>query len=180
MADTRAGEPPLDPLEDIGLLCQVVATGSSARVLRDLRAAGFADVRVSQGYIFQGLLAGDTTITQLAQRLGVTVQAVSKAVNELVDAGYLERRRDEHDGRARALVMTDRAVTMLAASRRARVAAADEIAARLGERKRRELLRLLRSVSELYGGIDAIAGRRVRPVEDLDDPPADAQPGLTI
>src|SRR5688500_16565965 len=95
------GAPSVAPSDDVGLLCQVIASATSERVLHQLAEAGFDDVRVSHGYIFQGLLAGDSTVTQLAQRLGVTAQAVSKAVTELEALGYLERQRDERDGRAR-------------------------------------------------------------------------------
>jgi len=161
-------EPLVDPADDVGLLCQVVAAATSDRVVRQLTEAGFDDVRASHGFIFQGLLAGDTTITALAQRLGVSAQAVSKTVIELEQAGYLERRRDDHDGRARIIALTERATAMLALSRRSRLAVAEEIAAALGERDSRKLARLLRAVAEQYGGMEAISARRVRPMDVLD------------
>jgi DNA-binding MarR family transcriptional regulator len=158
----------LDPADDIGLLSQVVAAATTDSVLRRLVEAGFADVRVSHGFIFQGLVAGDTTITQLAQRLDVSAQAVSKSVTELVEAGYLERRADDQDRRSRIIALTDRATSMLAVSRQARLAVAAEIAGRLGATDTRKLTRLLRDVAEHYGGIEAISRRRVRPVNGLD------------
>jgi DNA-binding MarR family transcriptional regulator len=157
--------PLLEPEDDIALLCQVLASATSERVLRELAAAGFTDVRASHGYVFQGVLAGDTTVTQLAHRLGVSAQAVSKSVAELERAGYLERRPHEHDGRTRLLTLTDRGRAMLATSRRARRAVADEITEQLGARDARTLLRLLRAVSERYGGLETISARTVRPIE---------------
>jgi DNA-binding MarR family transcriptional regulator len=163
-----AGAPLVASIDDVGLLCQVVAAATSERILRDLAAAGYPDVRPSHGYVVQGVLAGDTTVTQLAHRLGVTVQAVSKSVAELEDAGYLERRRDEHDGRTRRIALTRRGRAMVATSRRSRSAAADEVVGVLGERDTRTLVRLLQRVVERHGGLDDLAARRLRPVGGLE------------
>jgi DNA-binding MarR family transcriptional regulator len=158
--------PLVDPFDDVALLCQIVATVTADRVIARLEAAGYGDVRVSHGYVFQGLVAGDTTITQLAGRLGVSAQAVSKTVIELEQAGYLHRRRDTDDGRARKIEITRRGQSMLATSRQARAEIAAEITAALGADGARDLAASLRAVSERYGGLDAIAGHRVRPPAD--------------
>jgi DNA-binding MarR family transcriptional regulator len=166
-AMARTGKPLVDPREDIGLLCQVIASATSERVLERLTAAGFDDVRVSHGFVIQGLLAGDATVTDLAQRLGVSSQAVSKSVIELEQRGYVVRRRDAGDGRARTIELTDRATAMLAVSRQARLDLQHEITAHMGPGNARSLARLLRTLSERVGGEDAISGRRVRPVGGL-------------
>jgi DNA-binding MarR family transcriptional regulator len=160
------GDPALPPVEaagDVNLLCQLVFTATTERVVKDLADAGFDDLRPSHGYVFQGLLAGDTTITQLAQRLGVSAQAVSKRVAELDAAGYLERRPDGTDGRARSIEITTRGRAMLARIREAQDAVAQEIVEHLGADDARELDRLLHSLCDLYGGLDVIADRRIRP-----------------
>jgi DNA-binding MarR family transcriptional regulator len=159
--------PLVDPHDDVALLCQVIGNATTDRITASLATHGFDDVRASHGYVFQGVIAGDTTSTQLAQRLGVSVQAVSKTVSELEAAGYLERRRDEHDGRARTIVLTRRGRTMLRRSREARAAVRDEIRDRLGDRDAQKLGVLLREVCDLYGGLDAIADRRLRPPDEL-------------
>jgi DNA-binding MarR family transcriptional regulator len=164
---TQPSEPLVAAGDDVGLLCHVVSTATNAHILRELSAAGYADVRISHGYIFQGLLAGDTTVTQLAARLGVSAQAVSKTVSELEDARYVERRRSADDGRARVIVISRRGHNMLAASRRARREVAEQIGAALGDRDLDRLTMLLRRVSEVFGGLEAISGRRIQPVEEL-------------
>jgi DNA-binding MarR family transcriptional regulator len=161
------GSPIIAPTEDIGLLCEVVSSATSDRIVQELVAAGFDDLRPSHGYVFQGLVAGDTTITQLAQRLGVSAQAVSKTVTELERLGYVERRRDERDGRARSIALTHRATKMLQRSRRARATVQAEIVDALGVRDARKLAALLRSVCDLSDGLDVIAGHRLRPRDDL-------------
>src|SRR6476661_9608373 len=108
----------VDPSADIGLLTLAVAGGVTGRMRERLAAAGFDDVRDSHGYVVQGLLAGDTTITGLAARLGVSAQAVSKSVTELERAGYVRRGHDPDDGRARPLHLTARGNALVDASRR--------------------------------------------------------------
>ncbi|MGD6746417.1 MarR family transcriptional regulator [Streptomyces sp. BH106] len=51
---------------------------------------------------------GDATATELAGHLGVTKQAASQLVDELVRKGYAERRPHPQDARARLVVLTAR------------------------------------------------------------------------
>lgn len=159
MARTR----PVDPTADVALLCLAVAGGATVRMREQLAAAGFDDVRDSHGYVVQGLLAGDTTVTALAARLGVSAQAVSKSVSELERAGYLRRGHDPDDGRARPMRLTARGEALVDASRRARQAVARDLTRWLGTRDQAELVRLLQHAAEHFGGIDALTARRLRP-----------------
>jgi DNA-binding MarR family transcriptional regulator len=153
----------VDPTADIGLLTLAVGGGITARMREQLAAAGFDDVRDAHGYVVQGLLAGDTTVTALAARLGVSAQAVSKSVTELERAGYVRRGHDPDDGRARPLQLTGRGQELVDASRRARQSVARDLARWLGTRDQAELVRLLQHAAEHYGGLDALASRRLRP-----------------
>jgi DNA-binding MarR family transcriptional regulator len=159
MARTR----PVDPAADIGLLALAVASGITASMREQMAAAGFDDVRDAHGYVIQGLLAGDTTVTALAARLGVSAQAVSKSVSELERAGYVRRGHDPDDGRARPLELTSRGDALVDASRRARRAVARDLARRLGTRDQAELVRLLQRAAEHYGALEALTTRRLRP-----------------
>lgn len=154
---------PVDPSRDVGLLSLALAGGMSARMRDHLEADGFDDVRDSHGYVIQGLLASDTTVTALAARLGVSAQAVSKSVTELERAGYLRRDRDPDDRRARPLRLTARGEELVDASRRARQAVARDLARWLGTCDQAELVRLLRHATEHFGGIEALTARRLRP-----------------
>jgi DNA-binding MarR family transcriptional regulator len=159
MARPRA----VDPTADVGLLTLAVAGGATARMREQLAAAGFDDVRDSHGYVVQGLLAGDTTVTALAARLGVSAQAVSKSVTELERAGYVRRGTDPEDRRARPLRLTERGNAMVDASRRSRQTVARDLARWLGTRDQAELVRLLQHAAEHFGGLDALTARRLRP-----------------
>jgi DNA-binding MarR family transcriptional regulator len=44
----------------------------------------------------------------VAEHLGITKQAAGQLVDYLVEHGYVVRRRDERDARARLLVLTER------------------------------------------------------------------------
>ncbi len=154
---------PVEPTTDLGLLALIVADGVTERISERLVDAGFDPVRASHGYVVQGLLAGDSTVTQLAARLGVSAQAVSKTVAELEAAGYLARTRDPDDRRARRLVLTPRGDELVDASRRARVAVARDLERWLGTRDTAELVRLLQDAAERYGGLEQLSTRRVRP-----------------
>jgi DNA-binding MarR family transcriptional regulator len=68
--------------------------------------AGFPGVRVRHGYVFQRLLVAPTSITDLAGTLGVTQQAMSKTVAELISLGYVEASNDPSDARRRVLALT--------------------------------------------------------------------------
>ena len=159
MARPRA----VDSTADIGLLSTAVAGAVTERIRARMVGDGFEDVRDSFGYVVQGLLAGDTTVTALATRLGVSAQAVSKTVTEMERLGYVARGTDPDDHRARPLRLTARGEAMVDSSRRARVAVARELGRWLGTRGEAELVRLLQHAAEHFGGLEALTARRLRP-----------------
>ena len=83
-------------------------------IQQGLARRGFDDVRPAHGFAFVRVAAGPATTADVAQHLGVTKQAASQLVEQLVNLGYLERRIDPRDGRARLLRLTGRACTQAA------------------------------------------------------------------
>jgi DNA-binding MarR family transcriptional regulator len=71
-------------------------------------ARGFTDLRPAHGFAFVRLAPSGATVSDLAAHLGVTRQAASQLVDELVAKGYVERRPHPDDGRARLVVLTER------------------------------------------------------------------------
>ena len=65
---------------------------------RRAHSALFAHIDVERG----------SRLTELAARSSVTPQAMSDVVNDLVRLGYVERRPDPDDGRAKRIFLTDR------------------------------------------------------------------------
>jgi DNA-binding MarR family transcriptional regulator len=88
-------------------------------------ARGFNDVRPAHGFAFVRLAPDGATIGELAEHLGVSKQAASQLVEELVRKGYVERRPHPDDARARLVVLTERG---WACTRAADEAAADTVA----------------------------------------------------
>lgn len=156
-------EPLLTPEDDLGLLCHVIANGINDAVLARLETAGFGDARVSYGFVVQGLLAGDTTVTELAQRLGISVQAVSKTVQEMEQHGYVEGDTDPSDRRSRRLRLSARAVRSVAKSRQARFHVQQDVLEALGAGRAEATLETLRMLADRLGGMEALATRRLRP-----------------
>jgi DNA-binding MarR family transcriptional regulator len=87
-------------------------------------ARGFDDTRPAHGFAFVRLAPHGATIGQLAEHLGVTKQAASQLVDELVGKGYVARQAHETDARARLVVLTERG---WACTRAADAAAAEAI-----------------------------------------------------
>lgn len=86
------------------------------RLLREFRDdlgaprvdAGFGDVREPHFQIFGNIRMGGIRLTELADRAQLSLAATSELVNDLADLGYLTRRPDPADGRAKLIDLTDR------------------------------------------------------------------------
>lgn len=102
-----------------------VATQVVDGIHRGVAERGFTDVRPSHGFAFVRISSGDATTVEVAEHLGVTKQAASQLVEQLVQRGYLTREADPRDGRSRLLKLTARG---WACTRAAEQAAADTVA----------------------------------------------------
>ncbi len=71
-----------------------------------VRARGFANARLSHTQVLPHLDLEGTRLTELAARMDVTKQAAQQLVNELEEAGIVERVADARDGRAKLIRFT--------------------------------------------------------------------------
>jgi DNA-binding MarR family transcriptional regulator len=86
------------------------------RLLREFRTEvaaprarhGYADVREAHMQIFGNIHTGGIRLTEIAARAQLSLAATSELVNELVSLGYLTRRADVSDRRAKIIVLTER------------------------------------------------------------------------
>lgn len=86
----------------------LAAAGDLTRRINDgVESRGF-EARPAYGFAFTRLAPDGATATELAAHLGVTKQAASQLVDELVRKGYVERRPHPGDARARLVVLTER------------------------------------------------------------------------
>src|SRR4051794_31748091 len=124
---------------------------------------GMADLRYTDGTVFQHVLPGPLSITELAGRMGVTQQAASKAVAQLERRGLLERRASPTDARARLLHLTPAGRATIEAGRRYRAVLEDELAAGFGADRVAGARALLAEIITRFGAEEAVRTRRIRP-----------------
>ena len=74
---------------------------------RQLAEEGFEGIRFVHGSVFRTIDPEGSRLTTLAERSGLTKQAISELVDDLQDHGYLERVSDESDRRAKIIRLTD-------------------------------------------------------------------------
>lgn len=72
-----------------------------------LAERGHGAIRVAHGAVFQHLDDGGTTVSALAERAGMTKQAMAELVHYLEGHGYLRRGPDAEDRRAKLVKLTD-------------------------------------------------------------------------
>ncbi|MEI8411727.1 MULTISPECIES: MarR family winged helix-turn-helix transcriptional regulator [unclassified Kribbella] len=109
---TRSGKP------DFGILL-LLADQEFVRALRATTAEqGFDDQGRSDGFVLRTLAGGPTSISGLAERLEITKQGASQIVDDMERRGYVERRPDPSDARARLLQLTPKGEAALKAARR--------------------------------------------------------------
>ncbi|RDI62745.1 MarR family winged helix-turn-helix transcriptional regulator [Nocardia pseudobrasiliensis] len=100
--------PARTPAQDLPLLLLAAAAEVTDAVHAGVVAAGFADVRPSHGFAFVRMAPDGATVGEIAEHLGVTKQAASQLVEELVNKGYAQRNPHPHDARARLITLTER------------------------------------------------------------------------
>jgi DNA-binding MarR family transcriptional regulator len=92
----------------IGLLGEVQSAISDELYSR-LQGIGFGDIRPAHGCVFGFIKrGGGDRLTALADRSGLTKQAVGEAVADLERLGYVERVPDPSDGRAKIIRLSER------------------------------------------------------------------------
>ncbi len=152
----------VDPLAlDLPVLASLAGSAADEFLLARLRADGHERISRSHGYVFQRLIAGAPTVTELGAALGVTQQAASKAVIELEQLGYVERSADAADSRIRRIALTDRGREVVQLGRRLRAELEQTLLATVDPADAAAARRVLVALLAASGGLEAIAGRSV-------------------
>lgn len=92
------------------------------RLLREFRDdlaapradAGYGDIREPHFQIFGNIRMGGIRLTELAERAQLSLAATSELVNDLAEMGYVKRRPDPTDGRAKLIDLTERGHDLMA------------------------------------------------------------------
>jgi DNA-binding MarR family transcriptional regulator len=83
-----------------------------AELTERLAAAGYPDLTAAMHPVFENIDRDGTRLTELAARTDMTHQSMGELIDTLEQRGYLERRPDPADGRARLVCLTDRGKEM--------------------------------------------------------------------
>jgi DNA-binding MarR family transcriptional regulator len=120
-------------------------------IFEDMAAAGFDDVRRAHGRVFEAIDPRGSRVTDMAERVRMTKQAMGQLVDHLEDGGYVTREPDPDDGRAKLVVLTDKGRRVA----RTAITATDRLertwARHLGERRAREFRRALEEICSRFG-----------------------------
>ena len=112
-----------------------------------LQARGWADVRPAFGFVLLAARDQPTSVTELAELMGITKQAASKLVNAMISGGYIQRGTDPQDRRQRPVSLTGRGEELLSAVEQVYAELEDRWARLIGtshvDRMRRDLMHVL-------------------------------------
>lgn len=103
---------------DFGILLVLAYQEFVSELRATLAEQGFDDQGRSDGYVLRALGAEAMTVSELAERLEISKQGAGQIVEDMERRGYVERRPDPSDGRARLLYLSEHGRAALAAARR--------------------------------------------------------------
>ena len=134
----------------LGLLLRLLHQHWVQAIHAALDDAGFGDVRPSHANVFTFVPAAGIQVSELTQLAHVRKQTMAQAVEELEQLGYVERRPDPNDRRARLVFLTSRGELVrpvaMAAGRRVEARWAALASTQQIEALRHSLLLLLRQL----------------------------------
>ena len=118
-----------------------------------LETAGYGDVRPAHFAVFRHLEPVGSRVTELAESARMTKQSMGELVDHLERCGYVERRPDPRDRRAKIVVYTEagRRGIGVAAELVAKMEA--DLAERMGEGRLEELAGSLEELANLLAGL---------------------------
>lgn len=130
-----------EPTNTVSMLGQAYSL-LGFRIVEGVVGAGYPQ-KPKHSAVFSQISLDGSRLTLLARRANMTPQAMAEVVDELVEMGYVERRPDPTDGRAKLIVPTARGRAAIAAGVRTIEGIEEQVTEVLGERGHRELRRLL-------------------------------------
>ncbi|TML29231.1 MAG: MarR family transcriptional regulator [Actinobacteria bacterium] len=138
----QAFGPPL-----IGALLRMPWEAVQRRMLERLHEQGFDDLDAAHLNVFQYPGPQAAKPSELASRLRISKQALNYLLGELERLGYLERRPDPDDLRAKRVALTRRGTSAIAVIRDAVAEIETEWEQQLGPRRFAQLRKLLHDLS---------------------------------
>lgn len=110
--------------------------------------------KVQTDIVMSLALFGASSMTELAQRLAVTKEHISRAVSGLVEKGYVSKHRSDENFRVVVAQLTDAGEELSNTIRLASLEALQESLAMLTRAEREELVNLTQRCAQILGKID--------------------------
>jgi len=132
----------------IGALLRVPSHAIHRRIIAELNAAGFEELRLPHMAVLQFPGPDGARPIELAERAGMSKQAMNQLLRSLESVGYIDRSDAPHQGRARIVHLTDRGHAAYAKIHEILRTVEDEWRAELGREPFTELKGLLLRVWE--------------------------------
>jgi DNA-binding MarR family transcriptional regulator len=133
-------------------LVQLVAASGAPHLRAAFAAAGLDGIRPAQSVALVPLAAGGLHASDLADRLGVSRQAVAQAIAALERHNYVSRVPDPADARARLIELTPRGRQALRVMRSNAVDLEKRWQQILGQRRLAELRKILQMLLDAESG----------------------------
>lgn len=133
----------------LGVLLFIAYRAMEAASMEGLARAGYTDMTVAQARIAARIDPGGSRVTQLAAAAHVTKQTAGFLVEQLENAGYVERVPDPTDRRARLVKVAARGRAAAEAALPALAEVEERWTAHLGPERMAELRETLTMVREI-------------------------------
>lgn len=96
----------LDDVQPLGRHLVLVFREFEDELLRALRGDGYDDVKQSDFDVLRFIAPEGSRAVDIARLAGISKQGMAKALDDLERRGYIARRADPHDSRAKLVVFT--------------------------------------------------------------------------
>jgi DNA-binding MarR family transcriptional regulator len=106
MNNASATNPAYNLSNNINQLLSELSKDFDRRRLEKCHQRGYTDIRLSHFSLFSNLGYGTARLTELAEQAKITQQAMGKVVKEMERSGYISRREDSSDKRAKIIQLT--------------------------------------------------------------------------
>jgi DNA-binding MarR family transcriptional regulator len=107
----------MKPIIDFGLLLAKAFQELIDELHATMGEGGFDDIGRNDGFVFRALAGQPTTVSALSARLEISKQGTGQIIDDMERRGYVRRRPDPSDARARLVELSDRGTAALECAR---------------------------------------------------------------
>ncbi len=140
---------------NVAAVLLAAARAHTGAVVARLAQRGYTDFPFASASLLWLLDEGGTRSTLLAQRAGVTKQAMSQQVRLMERQGYLEQVADPNDTRAKVVRMTPRGEAVKTACVEVREELNQRVAKLIGREEAREMESNLDEMTRMFSDVGA-------------------------